>query len=838
MERWLTQRLSVGLGICANVEFPFPRRLTGDAVAAASGIDPDDGPVAAGAAGVAAAGGRRRGAAGAVAGAARRHLRPTARAGSRAVRHLADLFDRYALHRPDIRAGRRRGRHWQAELWRRLRERIPEPDPAARVEAPARGCAREPERRRAARSASRCSGSRGCPPASCSVLRALAEHRDVHLFLLHPSPALWERIAAAAPRVTRRAEDPTARCPRNRLLASWGQDSRELQLVLGPGRRRARAPGRAPRPARCSPGCRPRCARTGRRSRARTDAQHRGPRLPRPRAPGRGRARRDPAPARGGPDARAARRDRDVPGHRGVRAADPGDVRRRGDRRREDELERPACPTCASGSPTARCARRTRCSASSRGCSSSPAQRLTASQVLDLADREPVRRRFRLDDDDARAARGLGRRERHPLGPGRRAPRAVQARRRCRAGTWRAGLDRLLRRRDDERGRAAAVRRRAAAGRRRERRDRPRRAPRRARRPAAGRGRLAAAAPQTRAGVGGGARRRGRRADRDRAARARGSASELQRLLDDVVDEAAGPRRAARARPEIRALLADRLQGRPTRANFRTGHLTICTLVPMRSVPHRVVCLLGLDDGDVPAQGAARRRRPAARRPARRRPRLAHRGPPAAARRAAGRDRPADHHLHRQRRAHEHRAPAGGAGRASCSTSSGRDVRRRAPAAAVRPAQLRRGGCRGKPWSFDRVTLEGARALAGERARAARRSCPRRCRRASPARSSSTTSCASSSIPSRAFLRQRLGISVGDYSDEVGDALPVELDALERWGVGERLLDALIAARTGRDRDPGRDRRAASSRRASSACPVVQRDLAGRGRDRAGARGR
>ena len=37
MERWLTQRLSVGLGICANVEFPFPRKLTGDAVAAASG---------------------------------------------------------------------------------------------------------------------------------------------------------------------------------------------------------------------------------------------------------------------------------------------------------------------------------------------------------------------------------------------------------------------------------------------------------------------------------------------------------------------------------------------------------------------------------------------------------------------------------------------------------------------------------------------------------------------------------------------------------------------------------------------------------------------------------
>jgi hypothetical protein len=51
---------------------------------------------------------------------------------------------------------------------------------------------------------------------------------------------------------------------------------------------------------------------------------------------------------------------------------------------------------------------------------------------------------------------------------------------------------------------------------------------------------------------------------------------------------------------EVRALLADRLEPRPTRANFRTGHLTVCTLVPMRSVPHRVVCLLGLDDGTFP----------------------------------------------------------------------------------------------------------------------------------------------------------------------------------------------------------------------------------------------
>ena len=49
MERWLTQRLSTGLGtssgradgICANVAFPSPRRLTDEAVAVASGIEPE-----------------------------------------------------------------------------------------------------------------------------------------------------------------------------------------------------------------------------------------------------------------------------------------------------------------------------------------------------------------------------------------------------------------------------------------------------------------------------------------------------------------------------------------------------------------------------------------------------------------------------------------------------------------------------------------------------------------------------------------------------------------------------------------------------------------------------
>ena len=55
--------------------------------------------------------------------------------------------------------------------------------------------------------------------------------------------------------------------------------------------------------------------------------------------------------------------------------------------------------------------------------------------------------------------------------------------------------------------------------------------------------------------------------------------------------------------PDICALLQRHLAGRPTRANFRTGTLTVCTMVPMRSVPHRVVCLVGLDDGVFPRLG-------------------------------------------------------------------------------------------------------------------------------------------------------------------------------------------------------------------------------------------
>jgi exodeoxyribonuclease V gamma subunit len=223
-------------------------------------------------------------------------------------------------------------------------------------------------------------------------------------------------------------------------------------------------------------------------------------------------------------------------------------------------------------------------------------RRLTASDVLDLADREPVRRRFRLEDEDLARIRdwvadsGI----RWGFDAEHRAPYKLQD---MAAGTWRAGLDRVLvgvtmteeghrlfegvLPVDDVESLAIDL-----AGRMAEMVDRLQEAI------------DAFAAPKP---VGEWVQALATAADALTATSQRDAwqRAQLERILGDVVSEAADAR-VELTLLEVRALLAERLQGRPTRANFRTGHLTICTLVPMRSVPHRVVCLLGLDDGEFP----------------------------------------------------------------------------------------------------------------------------------------------------------------------------------------------------------------------------------------------
>jgi exodeoxyribonuclease V gamma subunit len=79
--------------------------------------------------------------------------------------------------------------------------------------------------------------------------------------------------------------------------------------------------------------------------------------------------------------------------------------------------------------------------------------------------------------------------------------------------------------------------------------------------------------------------------------------SQVEREFNNVLAQAGQYADTLMRLPDVRALLGRHLAGRPTRANFRTGTLTVCTMVPMRSVPHRVVCLVGLDDGVFPRLG-------------------------------------------------------------------------------------------------------------------------------------------------------------------------------------------------------------------------------------------
>ncbi|HEY1732997.1 MAG TPA: hypothetical protein VGG23_01020, partial [Acidimicrobiales bacterium] len=72
--------------------------------------------------------------------------------------------------------------------------------------------------------------------------------------------------------------------------------------------------------------------------------------------------------------------------------------------------------------------------------------------------------------------------------------------------------------------------------------------------------------------------------------------------LAELAAEAAG-HEVTLSLADMTELWARRCGARPTRAGFRTGGLTVCTMVPMRSVPHRVVALLGMDEGTFPRSG-------------------------------------------------------------------------------------------------------------------------------------------------------------------------------------------------------------------------------------------
>ncbi len=246
---------------------------------------------------------------------------------------------------------------------------------------------------------------------------------------------------------------------------------------------------------------------------------------------------------------------------------------------------------------------------------------------------------------------------------------------------------------------------------------------------------------------------------------------------------------------DVRALLANRLAGRPTRANFRTGTLTVCTMVPMRSVPHRVVCLVGLDDGDFPRATTVDGDDVLARHPLTGERDL----------RSEDRQLLLDALLAATERvvvtytgANEHsgatRPPAVPLGEIL-------DAADRTLAAPVRDHVLTRHPLQPhdprnllapRPFSFDTAALAGATAAAGVRVPP-----PRLLPGALPPREPADVSLADLKAfllhPVRAFLRQRLDVATPWEPDEIGDAIPIELTALDQWQIGDRLLREVMA---------------------------------------------
>jgi exodeoxyribonuclease V gamma subunit len=857
MERWLTQTMSASLGagpgrrdgVCANVRFPTPHRLLSDAVATASGVDPErdpwlperlvwpllavvddclDEPWLAPLA--AYLGGAR-----ASVDAVRRERRLSI------VRHFAGVYDRYALHRPAMLAAWAQGRNadgddralpegaiWQAELWRRLRARVDLPGPAERRE---RACARLAQEPELLELPARLGlfGLTRLPAGHLQVLRALATGRDVHLFLLHPSPALWDAIAAAGdeivPASLRRAGDHSAELVSHDLLASWGRDAREMQLVL--------ATGDAERGHDELHGLDEAAPTT---LLARLQADIRADRRP------------AGAPLPGEADHRAPLREGD---HSLVVHACHGRVRQVEVLRdailhalSQDGTLEPRdvivmCPDVEAfapliqatfgsaepltGEPETAAGGRAidlRVRLADRSLTQTNPllgvvatlmelvdRRITASEVLDLADRGPVRRRFGFDDDDlARLQEWItGSGIRWGLDEAHRAPYKLDN---VADGTWRAGLDRLLlgatMTEDDQRRFAGVLplddvdsRAIELAGRFSE---------------------LVARVHLTLDALGEsrplrdwaralaqGADALARTTGRDRWQRA-----ELQRILDAMADEAGEGEGPTIAPAELRSHLTARLAGRPTRANFRTGHLTVCTLTPMRSVPHRVVCLLGLDDEEFP----------------RRTPRdgddlllaephVGERDPRSEDRQLlldallAATERLIVTYTGNDERTNTERPPAVPIGElldavdatVRCEPTgdgppprASERIRVRHPLQPFDPRNFTTGED-SAPWSFDAVALQGARALTAPRGPAP------------PFLTEPLPTLAEGNVelddlvaflgqPVRAFLRQRLGVSLHDRDDEVDDGLPIDLDGLQRWGVADRLLQSRLHGTT------------------------------------------
>ncbi len=94
--------------------------------------------------------------------------------------------------------------------------------------------------------------------------------------------------------------------------------------------------------------------------------------------------------------------------------------------------------------------------------------------------------------------------------------------------------------------------------------------------------------------------------ERPAAPRAQRALDRLRTLVDRFARDAEAAGYAAAVPPEVvRAHFADLLSQADTRAPLLTGGISVGRMVPMRLLPFRVICLLGMNDGDFPRRDPA-----------------------------------------------------------------------------------------------------------------------------------------------------------------------------------------------------------------------------------------
>lgn len=150
---------------------------------------------------------------------------------------LARVYDRCLLYRPDWIREWEHGEtpNWQAELWRRLTEGITEPSHwVAAIDAFRDAAGSLCEVRNWPKRAS-FFGVAALSPSYLDLLRQAGEHIDIHLYLVSPCREYWSDIAPR--RVIQRRADPQDpaeeyRTEGNELLGAWGKLGRDMQALL------------------------------------------------------------------------------------------------------------------------------------------------------------------------------------------------------------------------------------------------------------------------------------------------------------------------------------------------------------------------------------------------------------------------------------------------------------------------------------------------------------------------------------------------------------------------------------------------------------------------------